>query len=121
MPFNSKLLFINIDVVTMDSWTDKQIKAMSEGGNEKCNSFLAQYKIAKSTPIHAKYNSPAAKLYKDRYVVEVSLSIVTNTHFTANISRLSATIEGRPLPTELPAEAAGGSSALSQVLIITAS
>ena len=37
-----------------------------EGGNDKCNEFLSKYDITKTTPIHVKYNSPAAQLYKDR-------------------------------------------------------
>jgi len=54
---------------------------MFQGGNKKLNDFLSQYNIAKNTPIPIKYNAPASKLYKDR---------------------LSAMLEGRPLPTELP-------------------
>ena len=67
--------------VSMDSWSEKQIKQMRMGGNDKCNSFLAKYGVAKETPIANKYNSPAAQLYRDRLLAEV---------------------EGRPLPTELP-------------------
>uniref|UniRef100_A0A7S0SYY2 Arf-GAP domain-containing protein n=1 Tax=Chromulina nebulosa TaxID=96789 RepID=A0A7S0SYY2_9STRA len=67
--------------VSMDSWNDKQIQSMFQGGNKKLNDFLSQYNIAKNTPIPIKYNAPASKLYKDR---------------------LSAMLEGRPLPTELP-------------------
>ncbi len=71
--------------VTMDSWTQEQIRTMRTSGNEKCNNFLAQYKaLAKeggSTNINAKYNSSAAALYKER---------------------LEAEILGRPLPTQLP-------------------
>ena len=64
--------------VSMDSWSDKQIKKMMIGGNDKCNSFLAKYNIPKNTRIEAKYNEPAALLYKDRLIAE---------------------IEGKPLPT----------------------
>lgn len=69
--------------VSMDSWTEKQIKIMQQGGNDKFNSFLKQYKVEKSTPIPKKYSSPPASLFKDRLLAEV---------------------EGRPLPTELPKE-----------------
>lgn len=51
------------------------------GGNDKCNAFLKQYGVSKETMIPQKYNSPAALLYRDR---------------------LSAEVEGRPLPTQLP-------------------
>ena len=48
----------------MDSWSEKQIKMMRIGGNEKCINFLKQYGLEKDTPIQQKYNSPAAMLYK---------------------------------------------------------
>ena len=50
--------------VSMDSWSEKQIKMMRIGGNEKCINFLKQYGLEKDTPIQQKYNSPAAMLYK---------------------------------------------------------
>ncbi|KAF3575700.1 hypothetical protein DY000_02029168 [Brassica cretica] len=52
--------------VTMDSWSEVQIKKMESGGNERLNSFLARYGIAKETEIAAKYNSNAASVYRDR-------------------------------------------------------
>ena len=67
--------------VSMDAWTEKQINMMRNGGNDKFNDFLLQYDIPKNTPIANKYNRPASLLYKER---------------------LLATVEGRPLPTELP-------------------
>lgn len=45
-----------------------QISAMENGGNNKLNTFLSQYDVHKLTSIPVKYNSPAAKLYKDRYL-----------------------------------------------------
>ncbi|XP_038993085.1 ADP-ribosylation factor GTPase-activating protein AGD7-like isoform X2 [Hibiscus syriacus] len=52
--------------VTMDSWSDIQIKKMESGGNEKLNSFLAQYGIPKDSDIVTKYNTNAASIYRDR-------------------------------------------------------
>jgi len=52
--------------VTMDSWSEIQIKKMEAGGNDKLNAFLAQYGIAKETDIVVKYNSNAASVYRDR-------------------------------------------------------
>ncbi|TYJ19108.1 hypothetical protein E1A91_A09G169000v1 [Gossypium mustelinum] len=52
--------------VTMDSWSEIQIKKMESGGNERLNSFLAQYGIPKETDIVTKYNSNAAGVYRDR-------------------------------------------------------
>ncbi|KAI8015487.1 putative ADP-ribosylation factor GTPase-activating protein AGD6 [Camellia lanceoleosa] len=52
--------------VTMDSWSEIQLKKMESGGNEKLNSFLSQYGIAKETDIVTKYNTNAASVYRDR-------------------------------------------------------
>lgn len=52
--------------VTMDSWSEIQIKKMESGGNDKLNAFLAQYGIPKETDIVAKYNTNAASVYRDR-------------------------------------------------------
>ncbi|XP_057970357.1 probable ADP-ribosylation factor GTPase-activating protein AGD6 [Malania oleifera] len=52
--------------VTMDSWSEIQLKKMEAGGNEQLNAFLAQYGIAKETDIVTKYNTHAASLYRDR-------------------------------------------------------
>lgn len=50
----------------MDSWSEIQLKKMEAGGNERLNSFLAQYGIPKETDIIAKYNSNACSVYRDR-------------------------------------------------------
>ncbi|GLT79234.1 hypothetical protein SLA2020_507280 [Shorea laevis] len=52
--------------VTMDSWSEIQIKKMEAGGNERFNAFLAQYGVSKETDIVAKYNTNAASIYRDR-------------------------------------------------------
>ncbi|GAV62699.1 ArfGap domain-containing protein [Cephalotus follicularis] len=52
--------------VTMDSWSEIQIKKMESGGNERLNAFLSQYGIPKETDIVAKYNTNAASVYRDR-------------------------------------------------------
>ncbi|GMI69781.1 yeast pde1 suppressor 1, ARF-GAP domain 7 [Hibiscus trionum] len=52
--------------VTMDSWSEIQVKKMESGGNQKLNAFLAQYGIPKETDILTKYNSNAASIYRDR-------------------------------------------------------
>jgi hypothetical protein len=78
----------------MDSWTDKQIQMMRIGGNNKCIKFLASYDVAKSLAIPQKYNTPVALLYRDR---------------------ISAEVNGLPLPTELPVV----KSAVSQSVTLT--
>ncbi|KAL0309832.1 UNVERIFIED_CONTAM: putative ADP-ribosylation factor GTPase-activating protein AGD6 [Sesamum radiatum] len=52
--------------VTMDAWSEIQLKKMEVGGNEKFNSFIAQYGIPKETDIVAKYHTNAASIYRDR-------------------------------------------------------
>ncbi|XP_059667802.1 probable ADP-ribosylation factor GTPase-activating protein AGD6 [Cornus florida] len=52
--------------VTMDSWSEIQLKKMESGGNEQLNAFLAQYGVAKETDIVTKYNTNAASVYRDR-------------------------------------------------------
>uniref|UniRef100_A0A1D1YVM6 ADP-ribosylation factor GTPase-activating protein AGD7 n=1 Tax=Anthurium amnicola TaxID=1678845 RepID=A0A1D1YVM6_9ARAE len=52
--------------VTMDSWSEIQLKKMEAGGNERLNAFLAQYGVPKETDIVVKYNTGAAGVYRDR-------------------------------------------------------
>ncbi|CAI9098193.1 OLC1v1034802C1 [Oldenlandia corymbosa var. corymbosa] len=52
--------------VTMDSWSEIQLRKMELGGNEKFNSFIFQYGIPKETDIVTKYNTKAASVYRDR-------------------------------------------------------
>ncbi|GAB4833792.1 Probable ADP-ribosylation factor GTPase-activating protein agd6 [Ancistrocladus abbreviatus] len=52
--------------VTMDSWSEIQLKKMEAGGNDQLNKFFAQYGIPKETDIVTKYNTHAAGVYRDR-------------------------------------------------------
>lgn len=52
--------------VTMDSWSEIQLRKMESGCNENLNKFLSQYGISKELDIIAKYNSNAASVYRDR-------------------------------------------------------
>ncbi|RRT80578.1 hypothetical protein B296_00006477 [Ensete ventricosum] len=52
--------------VTMDSWSEIQLKKMEAGGNDRLNAFLARYGVPKETDIVAKYNTPGAAVYRDR-------------------------------------------------------
>lgn len=67
--------------IAMDSWTDKQMALMKNGGNKKCNDYLKNKGINPRTPVKAKYESDVAQLYKEI---------------------LKARVEGRPEPTSLP-------------------
>ncbi|KAE9447840.1 hypothetical protein C3L33_20271, partial [Rhododendron williamsianum] len=52
--------------VTMDSWSEIQLKKMESGGNDALNTFLSRYGIPKDTEIVKKYNTDAAAVYRDR-------------------------------------------------------
>ncbi|WOL08445.1 hypothetical protein Cni_G17198 [Canna indica] len=52
--------------VTMDAWSEAQLKKMEAGGNDRLNAFLAQYGVPKETDIVVKYNTRAAAVYRER-------------------------------------------------------
>ncbi|XP_076898004.1 putative ADP-ribosylation factor GTPase-activating protein AGD6 [Bidens hawaiensis] len=52
--------------VTMDSWSEIQLRKMESGGNETLNKFFSKYGIPKETDIVSKYNTNAASVYRDR-------------------------------------------------------
>ncbi|KAK3031694.1 hypothetical protein RJ639_035280 [Escallonia herrerae] len=52
--------------VTMDSWSEIQLKKMESGGNDALNAFLSQHGIPKETDIVTKYNTSAAAAYRDK-------------------------------------------------------
>ncbi|KAH7667809.1 ADP-ribosylation factor GTPase-activating protein 1 [Dioscorea alata] len=52
--------------VSMDSWSEIQLKKMEVGGNDRFNAFLAGYGVSKETDIVSKYNTSAAGVYRDR-------------------------------------------------------
>mmetsp|Transcript_18746 Transcript_18746/g.21103 ORF Transcript_18746/g.21103 Transcript_18746/m.21103 type:complete len:176 (+) Transcript_18746:122-649(+) len=67
--------------IAMDSWTEKQLALMKNGGNKKCNDYLKLKGVDPRTPVKAKYESNHAQLFKEI---------------------LKARVEGRPEPTSLP-------------------
>ena len=48
----------------VDSWTEKQVKYLSLGGNKKLKDFLSEYKIEPSSSSELKYKSKAAEYYR---------------------------------------------------------
>lgn len=50
--------------VQVDSWTEKQVKYISLGGNNKFKNFLSEYKIDQSSSSELKYKSKAAVYYR---------------------------------------------------------
>lgn len=57
--------------VTMDSWSQEQLKKMQMGGNGRLNSFLKQYGIDKDMDIKEKYNSKAAEIFREMLKADV--------------------------------------------------
>lgn len=52
--------------VTMDSWSEKQLRRMIVGGNTACSSFFEQNGLQMNTPIKVKYNTKVAEIYKQK-------------------------------------------------------
>lgn len=48
----------------VDSWTEKQVKYLSQGGNKKLKDFLSEYKIEPTSSFELKYKSKAAEYYR---------------------------------------------------------
>ena len=76
--------------VTMDSWSDKQLQMMTKSSNDEVIAFWKKHNVDPRMSHNAKYHEPASQLYADR---------------------LKAKVEGRPLPTKLPARQAAPASA----------
>jgi len=71
--------------ITMDSWSDKQIRSMRLGGNQKLLDWFAEKGVPAGADIKTKYHTPAAELYR---------------------LRLAAMRDGKEPPSELPPNAA---------------
>lgn len=50
----------------MDSWSDKQIKMMRAGGNQKLTEWFESHDVTSDQRIAKKYHSPAAELFRER-------------------------------------------------------
>lgn len=53
--------------ITMDSWSEKQIKMMRAGGNQKLLDWFESHGVTRDQRITKKYHSPAAELFRERY------------------------------------------------------
>jgi len=51
---------------TMDSWTTEQLNSMRAGGNGRMNAFLEKYGCDARTAARAKYESDAARAWRER-------------------------------------------------------
>ncbi|GJP29932.1 hypothetical protein CLOM_g20507 [Closterium sp. NIES-68] len=52
--------------VTMDDWSEIQLRKMEVGGNDAMNNFFAQNGVPKDTDIAIKYSSPVAEAYRGK-------------------------------------------------------
>ena len=52
--------------LSLDMWTEKQLRQMEQGGNRKLQEFLAQYALTDVIDIKVKYNTRAADFYRRR-------------------------------------------------------
>lgn len=52
--------------ITMDSWSEKQIKMMRSGGNQKLIDWFESHGVTSDQRIAKKYHSPAAELFRER-------------------------------------------------------
>jgi len=58
--------------ITMDKWTDEQVKKMEMGGNKKAKEFFeSQPDYSSSMSLPDKYNSHFATLYREKLTAEV--------------------------------------------------
>lgn len=89
--------------VTMDSWTEAQLRKMEAGGNDRLNAFLAARGVPKETPHVAKYNSNAAAAYRDRIV-----AVAEGRPWTDPPVVKETPGSGAPAPTRKPPLPAGG-------------
>ena len=51
--------------IDMDTWSEKEVKAMRVGGNQSLHDFFAGHNIDKNTPISVKYKTETASLYRE--------------------------------------------------------
>ena len=52
----------------MDSWSERDIKAMQVGGNKQLRDFFSSHGVSNSASIKKKYNSSAAALYREMWL-----------------------------------------------------
>lgn len=52
--------------LSLDMWTEKQLKQMESGGNKKLQEYLNEYALADVIDIKVKYNTKAADYYRRR-------------------------------------------------------
>ena len=55
---------------SMDSWSAEQVARMRAGGNEAMHAFLERHGVPRRTAIAAKYNSDAARAFREKVAAE---------------------------------------------------
>lgn len=51
----------------MDTWSEKEVKAMRVGGNQAMIDFFARHNISKDASVSVKYKTETASLYREMY------------------------------------------------------
>ncbi|CAI5996964.1 unnamed protein product [Closterium sp. NIES-64] len=92
--------------VTMDSWSEIQLRKMEVGGNDALNYFFAHNGVPKDTDISIKYSSPVAEAYRGKIQAAAE---GTGPPPNANIA--GASPARAPPPAAASAGAGGASSA----------
>jgi len=77
--------------LTMDTWSEKQLKRMMVGGNANCIAFFKQHGIAMNEPIRSKYNSKAAESYRNKIDALLEGNIPTGTSSSSKVSLSNST------------------------------
>lgn len=67
----------------MDSWSEKQIKMMRAGGNQKLIDWFESHGVTSDQRIAKKYHSPAAELFRERCERLLSLCVTVRVAFLA--------------------------------------
>ena len=81
--------------LTLDMWTEKQLKQMQNGGNRKLQEFLSQYELQDVYDIKIKYNTRAADFYRRRNLAEATGQEFTEE--TPTIDQGRTLLDGRRL------------------------
>ena len=57
---------------SMDSWSAAQLAKMRAGGNDALNAFLERHGVPRRTAIKEKYNSDAARVFREKVAAEAN-------------------------------------------------
>mmetsp|Transcript_19618 Transcript_19618/g.36094 ORF Transcript_19618/g.36094 Transcript_19618/m.36094 type:complete len:287 (-) Transcript_19618:963-1823(-) len=96
--------------IDFDSWSIKQLKIVSAGGNEKLREFFGTYCIPPDYPIETKYRLVAAEYYRQR-LATVGQSLVFDVPpptLEEGLRPIEAALDEAPSAPELPEQKKSG-------------